>query len=255
MTDKILEAIQCARLNRANISFDSLRQIAGRDNDCWGQLGRGRAILNTSDQLDQYLYSYGLMTKSQWSNFLPSVALPNGTLRLTDYGCGQGLGTALLFDHFGPSLTARIAEVRLIEPSTVALKRAKAVVDCYLWGSLAIAFNKELDNLSPDDTRVDRTLPHVHLLSNVLDIDGFDHEKLFSRIFANVGSHVVLAVSHDRDFQGGSGRFEQLETEIKKPEHSVWLSVLSSSIRKFNCANGQPAISWDLRVEVLSGSV
>lgn len=255
MTDTIIEAIKSNQINRTNISFDKLRNDAGRNNNCWEQLGRGRAILSSSEQLDQYLYSYGLMTKSQWSNFLPAVSLPSGKLRITDYGCGQGLGSVLLFDHFGNSLTGRIEEVKLIEPSSIALKRAKAVVDCYLGANVAVDVNKKLDDLSLSDMQVAGMLPHVHLLSNVLDIDGFDHAKLFSNMFKNPGNHIVLAVSHDRNFEGGSQRFEQLEIEIKKPEHGNWISVTSSKISKFNCSQSQPTISWDLRVEVLGGPI
>ena len=255
MPDTIIDAINHARINRTNISFDNLRMLAGVDKKCWLQLGRGRAILTSFEQLDQYLYSYGLMTKSQWSSFLPGINLPTGKLRITDYGCGQGLGSVLLFDHFGLSLPGRVEEIKLIEPSSVALGRAEAVVNCYLGTQSAVTINKKLDDLSTSDMKVTGTLPHIHLLSNVLDINDFNHGKLFSRMFQNVGHHIVLAVSHDRDFEGGSQRFEQLESEIKKPEYSKWISITSSKITKFNCSGNQPAISWDLRVEVLSGPI
>jgi hypothetical protein len=258
MTDVVIEAIKSGSINANNVSFDTLRRTAGRDTGRWSELGRGRAILDSYEQLDQYLYSYGPMTKSQWSSFLPHVSLPNGKLMLTDYGCGQGLGSALLLDHFGAPLTGRLEHVRLIEPSNLALERAAYVAACYL-GDLdsppISLINKKLDDLSPNDMQTKSTSSQVHLLSNVLDIDGFNHGMLFSRIFQVPGQHTVLAASHDRDFYGGSARFEQLETEIKNPKHSQWLTVQASNVGKFNCGNGQPAICWELHVEVLSGSI
>ncbi|MGE3297799.1 MAG: hypothetical protein AB7I68_10670 [Porticoccaceae bacterium] len=65
MTDLIIDAITNGSINAGNISFDTLRNVAGRDAGRWSELGRGREILGSHDQLDQYLYSYGPMTKSQ----------------------------------------------------------------------------------------------------------------------------------------------------------------------------------------------
>lgn len=252
MNDKIIEAMKYSRLTRENISFDKLREIAGSDNGLWAELKRGRAVLTSTGELDQYLYSYGLMIKSQWSQFLVDVSLPANKMRLTDYGCGQGIGSALLFDHFGPSFVKRIEEIRLIEPSSVALERAKAVVDCYVGAKKSVAINRAFDGLCSEDMKIDDDLPHIHLLSNVLDIEGFDQARLFSGMFSdNVGDHIVLAVSHDRAHNGGSDRFEKLEAEIKNPKHSTHLRVLSSNVKKFALPDGKLAIAWHLHVKVL----
>ena len=65
MTDRVLEALRTDRVSKRNISFDEIRNIAGVDSDIWNELGRGRAILSSEEQLDQYLYSYGPMISSQ----------------------------------------------------------------------------------------------------------------------------------------------------------------------------------------------
>jgi len=255
MTDAIIDAINSSRLNRGNISFGELRRIAGRDYEIWQSLGYGRAILGTCEQLDQYLYSYGLMTKAQWDDLLPNASLPSGDLHLVDYGCGQGLGSAILFDYFGVQLTQRLKQVMLIEPSAVALRRAKAVVDCYLGAPCADTLNKSLDEVTPEDIRTNNRLSVVHLLSNVLDINQFNHRHLFSKIFGTLGKHTVLAVSHDRDFHGGSDRFEELHHAIQDPKYSHLLKIESSTIKRYTCGSDKPAISWELHTEVLNGSV
>ena len=255
MTDTIIEAINNSQLSRENISFDKLRHIAGRDNNIWHSLGSGRAILSTNEQLDQYLYSYGPMTKAQWEILLSKASLPNGNLHLVDYGCGQGLGSVMLFDYFGSQLTSRIKQIKLIEPSAIALYRAKAVVDCYLAGPRANIINKMLDDVTTEEIHMNGSIPVVHLLSNVLDIEGFNHGNLFSKILGNIGRHTVLAVSHDRNFEGGSYRFEQLDRAIKDPKYSGRFKIESSTIQRYTCGSNKPAISWELRIEVLNGSL
>jgi len=256
MNDAIVEAIQSGQLNNSNISFGELRRIAGRNNDqIYRTLDRGRAILTSSEQLDQYLYSYGPMIEAQWSTFLKSVSLPNGRISLFDYGCGQGLGAALLLDYVGSSLSERIEHATLIEPSAVALNRAESVLGCYIGPQRIFSINKDLDSLKREDIpRID-AIPRIHILSNILDIDGFNHEELFSKIFSTTGKHSVLAVSNDRNFYGGTKRFEQLDSEIKDPKHKHWLSVQSSIIAKFSCGTNKSAISWELHAEVLSEPV
>lgn len=255
VNDVIIDSISNSRLKRENISFGELRRIAGRDYDIWETLGNGRAILSTCEQLDQYLFSYGLMTKAQWDILLPTVSLPSGDLHLIDYGCGQGLGCAILFDHFGASLTRRIKQVKLIEPSDVALQRAKAVVDCYLGGQRSETINKVLDDVTRREIQMNGGTSTVHLLSNVLDLSAFNHGRLFNEILAVPGKHTVLAVSHDRNFNGGSSRFVQLDKAIKDPKYTKQFAVESSVIQQYTCGTNKPAISWELRVEVISGFV
>jgi SAM-dependent methyltransferase len=255
MNDAIIEAISAGSIHSGNISFDRLRALAARDHDLWHELGRGRAILSSQEQLNQYLYSYGPMTKSQWGQFLPGVRIPAGRLRIVDYGCGQGLACTLLLDHFGNDVIERIDETVLIEPSTVALARAKSILLCYRQGSRILDLSVKLDEITPAYLKYSSDLRTIHLFSNVLDIDDFDYGSLFTKMFRVKGHHSVLAVSHDRNFQGGSARFHDIESQISDPRCRDKCTVTTSEIVKYNCSNGQPAISWQLHVEVLNGSI
>ena len=198
MVDAIVDAIRMGEINAGNISFTLLRNVAGRDCGCWDELGRGRAILRSTEQLDQYLYSYGPMTESQWDQFLSDLTMPAERIRIVDYGCGQGLASALLFDNFGPELVERVGTVVLIEPSSVALTRAKAVLECYCENCRILDVNKDLDGLTPEELSSNGEPISLHLFSNVLDIEGFHHFQLFTKMFQTKGRHSVLAVSHDR---------------------------------------------------------
>ena len=226
-------------------------EIAGRDCGVWNQLGRGRAILSSTEELDQYLYSYGPMTKSQWGTALGDVSVTPETTQVIDYGCGQGLACSLFFDHFGSELVNSIAKVVLIEPSLPALTRAASVIKCYSDDIEVVTLNKKLGDLAPEELTAGEGVFINHLFSNVLDIDGFCHLELFTKMFWTKGHHGVLAVSHDRNFYGGSARFKELEEAIGNPDHKDWFSVVESDVKQFQCGNGQPAISWHLQVEVL----
>jgi hypothetical protein len=76
MTDVILDALSADQLNKQNVSFSTIRRIAGRNSDIWHELGRGRSILSSENQLDQYLYSYGPMIPSQWDFILKNLNFP-----------------------------------------------------------------------------------------------------------------------------------------------------------------------------------
>ena len=95
----------------------------------------------------------------------------------------------------------------------------------------------------------------IHLFSNVLDIDDFDYGSLFTKMFQSIGRHSVLAVSHDREFHGGSSRFRDINQQITDPLNPDYFSVSMSKIDQFICSNGPPAISWQLHFEVLNGLV
>jgi hypothetical protein len=57
INDLIIAAIKNGILSKSNMSFDNIRHIASRDYDLWDQLGRGRAVLDTPEKLDQ-LWAY-----------------------------------------------------------------------------------------------------------------------------------------------------------------------------------------------------
>jgi SAM-dependent methyltransferase len=183
------------------------------------------------------------------------VTIPVGAVRILDYGCGQGLAGVLLFDFLGHGFVKRVESVVLVEPSGVALERARAVLGCYLGKRPVVAIQKKLDELTPKELGSVEGANNIHLLSNVLDVEGFQHFDLFTKMLMAKGHHSVLAVSHNRDFHGGAGRFKELEKAISDKKHSSWFTLRASRIDEFTCGNGQPTISWELHVEVKRGSV
>lgn len=98
MNDNILNLISSNKINERNISFDFIRKISGIDSGIRDELARGHQIISTEAQLDQYLYSYGLMVQSQWKTVLHGSSLSSNFIQINDYACGQGLASILFRD-------------------------------------------------------------------------------------------------------------------------------------------------------------
>lgn len=237
-------AIKQIGAHKKIITFDWFRSIFKSDNDLKDELAYGTAILATSAHLNQYLYTYGLMIQSQWENVSPSFEADGGHMRLIDYGCGQGLAGILLLDNLGDVLQDSVKEVILIEPSICALVRAEAVYRNLFPSASITCIASMLDDLDESSFK-ETSLRTLHVFSNVLDVQGFDQGLLFNKTFTN-GTHAIAAVSHDRDFAGGSDRIRAVEKEIRKNKHSNWLTVSESTISEFTCGKGGKfdAISW-----------
>lgn len=250
MNDPVVTGIRNGILTSESISFECLRRFAGRDAGKWSELGRGREILSSTEQLDQYLYSYGPMIYDQWQHLLCKVRIPDGGITLVDYGCGQGLATILLMDRFRETLSCKVDSVILIEPSSVALTRAEHILGCYLPRAEIRTVNKLLDNLDHDDLVSPAHNITIHLFSNILDVEGFDQYTLFSDMFQHAGLHLVIAVGNDRSQQGGSQRLTTLFELMHDTAHRDWLNIQHSELMSFETNGGKAAMFFHVELDV-----
>lgn len=206
MTDKVIEAIRNNEISAENLTPNYLRNYYCRDvyNDGRLALDRGRGVFNDTDQLDQYLYTYGKMVNQQWSRPF-SFSMIDSSTTLIDYGCGQGLSFLNLTCNWAPddpnqSWQDLIKSIVLIEPSKVALKRAEAIARFKFPDASVNVVNKKLEELSPSDISYDDNEIYMHIFSQVLDIpfnEDFDFLDFFESITSSKGIHYILVVSHD----------------------------------------------------------
>lgn len=245
--DTIIQAIEHGHISPRDICFDRIRRQGYADHGIRDQLNYGRNILSSQEQLAQYLFSYGLMVQNQWQ-VLASLSEPvwqqaDGRVRVFDYDCGQGLGSALLLEHgLLAACGERLEGIHLIEPSVLALARAEAVLSCYTDFTVPVALvNRRLDELQPQDLVCDPNGLNIHVFSNILDVQSFDLIALFNRIIAQDGRHVFLAVSHERDFLGGD-RLPGIYRALCEVEEGadVW-AVNHAQTGTFVCRRGQNA--------------
>lgn len=188
-----------------NPSFDAIRQIAIKqisaytENERGGfynQLGRGVALLDSNEQMCQYLYSYGNMHKAKLLDSfkrLPEEIFKN-EIEIVDWGCGQAMGTVNLFDHL-KSLDCfqNVKKVTLIEPSSVALQRGKDHVMSYVKDDVEVnAIADFFENIRSNIFCSDLNRTVLHIFSNILDVVQIDLKHLANLIDETVKSDNYL---------------------------------------------------------------
>ncbi len=250
MPDIIIDSINNDEITSDNISFNLIRNIAGSENcpTTWQSLGYGRNILNSTKQLDQYLYTYGPMIESQWRQICNNLNIDQGNITILDYGCGQGLASLLFLDYCQGNFRENVEQVILIEPSEVALNRAKRIVQCCYPNAQIRSVCHFFNDVSPAHLETNDQHIKIHLMSNVLDIPGYDHFELIRKLGESKGTHYFIAIGHDRDFAGGSSRLEELFNAIIESDGLKEL-VSESRLEKYTC-NHKPAIGFVLKLEL-----
>lgn len=255
--DAAIDAIAALHDTGQELSFAWLRQTFGdqKSEETYRSLRYGRAIIDSEDQLNQYLYSYGPMIESQWevaSNYISGQSIKLGA-RLIDYGCGQGLAGLFIRERIGEEPFRRLGSVVLIEPSRPALMRAAAMYRLMCPDSEISLVQKRFDELLEADIAVKGATASVHIFSNVLDIPGYNHLDLLGKGLSR-GQHTILAVGHDRDYSGGSRYIEKLKAAVEDPSMAPQISVSLSTLERFKCSNrGEPAIVWYCELDVKNG--
>lgn len=95
---------------------------------------------------------------------------------IIDWGCGQAMASMAYFDFLNQIGTEQeIRNLTLIEPSEIALKRASLHIRNFSPATDIHTINKDLDALANKDFIKNKTHTHIHLFSNILDIDDFFH--------------------------------------------------------------------------------
>ena len=219
--DRVREAIRLRQLTRDNVSAKRLRDYGAQCGQ-HAALGRGQAVLGAPYELDQYLMSYGKLTMKGLRHPMRlacSLLEGGGSVRIIDYGCGQGLSTCCVLDGIrewnqGKSRHLGVSEVVLVEPSTVALARAREVVGLY--GFPVRAIPKRLAEVEESDLAVSEVLSDplegpastdFCVFSQVLDVEGVrggaSAGDMVQKLVNRGRSRVVMVLSHVRNAYGG----------------------------------------------------
>ena len=143
----------------------------------------GTACLESEEQLNCYLASYGEMHKGKLQKIIADFPFGNinSDFEIIDWGCGQGIATVCFIDYLRKyNLESKLQKITLIEPSEAALERAKFNVfhtvntdDVYIDTE-----NWFLPSITPNDRTIGGMHIEepicVHLFSNILDIASID---------------------------------------------------------------------------------
>ena len=186
-------------------TFDAIRKIASQQlahltkeqrDKLWRELERGTALLQTHEQMCQYLFSYGNMHKAKLLDAFEKLPLSafNTSFEIIDWGCGQAMGTINLIDYLTTiNLKSKIKKITLIEPSIVALERARIHVDAVKDESVELVARADyFENIVPQDIASSKGRNVIHVFSNILDVEQIDLKHLANLIDGNVTSDNYL---------------------------------------------------------------
>ena len=186
-----------------NIISDSRRQIN------WNQryelkesLNHGKNILQTEDQLAAYLSWYGEMHKVKCNIAAQNFPYQDLGMRIhiVDWGCGQAIASLCFLESLEQrGLLSYVRKVTLIEPSKVALNRAKRNIEQALNGHSVeiVCLNQKLPSNGADDVAFGLDLNEtttIHLFSNILDLVDISLRKTAEVIENGKGTQYVLCM-------------------------------------------------------------
>jgi alkylated DNA repair dioxygenase AlkB len=184
-------------------------------------LDRGKKILETKDEMDRYLSLYGVMHEAKLNGAFSTIAdlttINGNNIELIDYGCGQGIGSIVFCDYLTNhtnSEVIKISNIKLIEPSKIALDQAKYYFSHYFPGPNLLLIHKELEHLDDNDLSTNEQSIKFHIFSNILDIDKFSLLKLYKIINKNQrGTNYFICVSPD--YQSTNHRLNEFLSYFK----------------------------------------
>lgn len=186
-------------------SFDEIRRIALSEishftneehTHYYNQLKRGTALIETHEQLCAYLRSFGKMHKAKLIDSIKQLPqeLLGHPFEIVDWGCGQAMGTVNLYDFLNDQgKGSNIRKVTLIEPSRVALERAKIHVSAYVdEPDNLVCLSEFFENIETSQISSDSGLPVIHIFSNILDVEQIDLRHLSRLIDSSVNTENFL---------------------------------------------------------------
>ena len=184
----------------------------------------GTKPLKTENELNCYLAAYGSMHEAKIKNALSSIQNPqqvfNNNLTIVDWGCGQGLATICFFDFLkNNNIQNNVQKVILIEPSPMALERAKLHINAYLEDEGKIQMvPKFLDHVEQMDITFKQAIT-LHFFSNILDIQQIDLKKLAKLVGENVnGEHYFFCVG---PLNCGSTRIDEFAKHLNIADEQI----------------------------------
>lgn len=167
----------------------------------WASINHGVTPLDSHEKLCKYLCSYGDMHEEKVRIALETIQNPQNTfnrdLTIIDWGCGQGLATICFFDYLNiNNIQNTTQRVILIEPSQMALERAKLHVEAYLQNAGEVTTIQEyLNEVTHNDINTNTPIV-IHFFSNILDIKDIDLKALSELVSSDIAEeHYIFCIS------------------------------------------------------------
>lgn len=168
------------------VTFQDIVEAAGRHKDYNAYTDRGKKILETPGECNRYIERFFQM---HYFKIIDSISklfsydkiheYSGKGIILYDWACGQGLGSWLFLNQLAERrLKIKVAEIILIEPSAIALKRAEILIRYIDKNVKLTIINRMLNDTAEKElVRIEDTL-RIHYISNFIDMlswDSIDH--------------------------------------------------------------------------------
>jgi len=218
------------------------------------ELNWGKKVLESKEELAQYWYTYSKMIHEQWKHFwsIATPLEPKNAIELIDHGCGQGLATCLLFDHYGEKIGRYIQKLTLIDASSQALNAAEKIVKLYLQRFDQTAtiniVNQTIDNIEPSKVVSNDDMHKLHLFSNILDMNTWNHTEYFQSLLRIGEKQTYFCVSPYRDFDGGESRFRDIRSLFTSTCINEGHKITNNDLSIFSFRENKDAISLDMQI-------
>lgn len=186
-------------------NFNAIRQISVskhlqiNDSDVFYSLHRGVSIIHQEKQLFAYMHSFGKMHYQKLITafeYLPKEFFEEKA-NIVDWGCGQAMATMVYLEYLQlKEIAQHINQIKLIEPSEIAIKRGALHIKKFNKNINTITVNKDLDSITNRDLAQNISISNLHLFSNIIDIDFFSLNQLLEKIESNFkGVNYFVCVS------------------------------------------------------------
>lgn len=240
--------------NIEDISFDAVIKLAQKYvpkeylNNPWHYPGldRGRALLETPEQLAAYMSAYGRMHREKIRISLDAIKRKednlNADISIIDWGCGQGIASMCCIDWLKENkYNFCIAKVILVEPAEQTIKRAARHLSAFLKEDNKIATHcSYFQNLSNEDIATNSSVT-IHFLSNIIDIFSVNLRDLALKIGGETkGIHYVCCIS---PLFANTRRIEAFCNYFNEPE-----VILDESSSQHKFAIDHKPITYEIRV-------
>ncbi len=201
---KIKSAIAVNPTFKAICDFNIQEFPADGYSKYYGQLSNGTAILQTAEQLNTYIASYGDMHQHKlnlaFASLFSKEDLNNTSVEIIDWGCGQALATCVLIDFIkNNNINLHLSKFILIEPSSIALQRGIDHIDAIYQRKpkpQTFSVNKKADTSLLIKGFQSSHKIKIHLFSNVLDLLSLNLNQVFKNVTSNFdGLNYFVCVS------------------------------------------------------------
>lgn len=185
------------------------------------KLSHGLGLLDTFEELDMYLALYGEIHQAKLLQDLekiPDKLWVEKPISAIDYGCGQGIAEMILGDFLRGRYIKNdlISDFTLIEPSMIALSKAKEYIANFYPGIEIKAIPKKVQFLMEDDIGVPSPTC-IHFLSNVIDIPDFPIERVAQLVNMDYShNNILVCVS---SFYPEDGRGQRMDDFAQMLHH------------------------------------